>query len=131
MQKLSVDAQRANLLATRYEFNSTNVGPGPILLFNSHLDTVPPYIAPIVDVDADGNKVLKGRGACDAKGQIAAMVFAAEKLVRERPELTNEIGLLFVSDEEYTHYGMKVEVFIDDQVGFYIVIIKVPLFTGG
>ena len=34
----------------------------PRLLFSTHLDTVPPYIAPTL---ADG--VLRGRGACDAE----------------------------------------------------------------
>lgn len=47
----------------------------PRLLFSTHLDTVPPYIAPTL---ADG--VLRGRGACDAKGQITAQLAAIAAL---------------------------------------------------
>ena len=36
----------------------------PRVVFCSHMDTVPPYIAPTFEAD----RVL-GRGACDAKGQ--------------------------------------------------------------
>src|SRR3954468_711719 len=43
--------------------------------FSTHLDTVPPYIAPRRDARA-----LYGRGACDAKGIAAAMIVAAERL---------------------------------------------------
>src|SRR5437868_4602352 len=37
----------------------------PRLLFSTHLDTVPPFIAPEIRGD-----VFFGRGTCDAKGQI-------------------------------------------------------------
>src|SRR4051794_3960821 len=37
--------------------------------FSTHLDTVPPFIAPRRD-----GRVLHGRGACDAKGIAAAMI---------------------------------------------------------
>jgi acetylornithine deacetylase len=63
---------------------------------STHLDTVPPYVAPTVEGDR-----LAGRGACDAKGIAASMVFAAEGL-RAAGE---EVGLLFVVGEETCHDG--------------------------
>lgn len=44
---------------------------GTHLVFNTHIDTVPPY----VPYSRDGN-VIRGRGACDAKGPLAAMLDA-------------------------------------------------------
>jgi acetylornithine deacetylase len=63
---------------------------------STHLDTVPPYIAPSIDGDR-----LSGRGACDAKGIAASMIIAAQRL-REAGE---EVGLLFVVGEETCHDG--------------------------
>jgi acetylornithine deacetylase len=67
----------------------------PIVTFSTHLDTVPPYIAPRRD-----ERRIWGRGACDAKGIAAAMVCAAERL-RERVP----VALLFVVGEEVSHDG--------------------------
>lgn len=56
-------------------------GDGPTLMLNGHIDTVPvgdeslwPH-PPLAGVVEDGR--LWGRGACDMKGAVAAMVFAA------------------------------------------------------
>lgn len=68
----------------------------PLVTLSTHLDTVPPFIAPRLDGDR-----LWGRGACDAKGIAAAMIFAAERLrARHVP-----VALLFVVGEELTHDG--------------------------
>ncbi|MGE5927600.1 MAG: M20/M25/M40 family metallo-hydrolase, partial [Gemmatimonadota bacterium] len=64
----------------------------PLLVFSTHLDTVPPYVPLREDDD-----FIHGRGSCDAKGLAAAMVAAAERLA-ERGE--RRIGLLFVVGEE-------------------------------
>lgn len=63
---------------------------------STHLDTVPPFIAPVLDGD-----VLRGRGACDAKGIAASMILAAARL-RDRGM---RVALLFVIGEETTHDG--------------------------
>jgi acetylornithine deacetylase len=68
----------------------------PRVILSTHLDTVPPFIPPSVD----GN-LLRGRGACDAKGIAAAMMCAAERL----REQNVAVGLLFVIGEEVTHDG--------------------------
>ena len=68
----------------------------PLVTLSTHLDTVPPFIAP----RGEGGRVC-GRGACDAKGIAAAMICAAERLrARDLP-----VGLLFVVGEETTHDG--------------------------
>lgn len=70
----------------------------PDVTFSTHLDTVPPFLPPVLDGDR-----LSGRGACDAKGIAASMVLAAERLrVRGVP-----VALLFVVGEETTHDGAR------------------------
>jgi acetylornithine deacetylase len=64
----------------------------PEVVFSTHFDCVPPFIPSRV---ADGR--LYGRGACDAKGILAAQVAAAERL---RASGERRIGLLFVVGEE-------------------------------
>ncbi|MBX9927775.1 MAG: M20/M25/M40 family metallo-hydrolase [Gemmatimonadaceae bacterium] len=67
--------------------------------FSTHLDTVPPHVAPRLDAGA-----LYGRGACDAKGIAAAMMVAAEQLVAEGEE---RVDLLFVVGEERGSDGAR------------------------
>jgi acetylornithine deacetylase len=64
------------------------------------MDTVPPYIK-----SSEDKEKIYGRGACDAKGIIAAQIVAAEQL---RAEGVNEIGLLFTVDEETGSAGARV-----------------------
>jgi acetylornithine deacetylase len=61
-------------------------------VFSTHYDCVPPFMPSDV---RDGR--LHGRGACDAKGILAAQVAAAEELRRAGER---RIGLLFVVGEE-------------------------------
>jgi acetylornithine deacetylase len=65
---------------------------GPEVVFSTHYDCVPPHFGSRVD---EGR--LYGRGACDAKGILAAQLAAAERL---RAEGERRIGLLFVAGEE-------------------------------
>lgn len=78
-----VSDERVNVLA--------KVGD-PLVTYSSHIDTVPPYIAPSED-----EQNVYGRGACDAKGVIAAQVFAAQRL---RDEGLRDFGMLYVVGEE-------------------------------
>ncbi|HXY19175.1 MAG TPA: M20/M25/M40 family metallo-hydrolase [Gemmatimonadales bacterium] len=75
-------------------------GAAPRVVFASHLDTVPPFVPSSEDAD-----FLYGRGACDAKGIVAAQIAAAERL---RSEGHKGIGLLYVVDEEAGSLGAKV-----------------------
>ncbi len=77
---------------------------GPVFVVAGHVDVVPvgdeaawtraPFAAEI----ADG--VLYGRGACDMKGGLAAMVSAAIRYRRENPEAPGSIAFLVAGDEE-------------------------------
>lgn len=72
----------------------------PRVWLSTHMDTVPPFIPPTED-----DEKIYGRGACDAKGIIAAQITAAERL---RAEGINDIGLLYTVEEERSSAGAKV-----------------------
>ena len=76
-----------------------HLSDNPRVFFSTHLDTVPPFIAPSED-----EHNIYGRGACDAKGIVASQIFAAEKL---RAENVTDIGLLFTIDEEQGSTGAR------------------------
>ena len=71
----------------------------PRLVFCTHLDTVPPYIAPSFDGES-----VHGRGSCDAKGQIYAMYRACKRLEAGGK---SGFGLLLLSGEETGSFGAK------------------------
>ncbi|CAM2009227.1 M20/M25/M40 family metallo-hydrolase [Acanthopleuribacter pedis] len=70
----------------------------PRLVFNSHIDTVPPFFPATIE-----NGTLYGRGACDTKSLIAAQLLAAQELVEAGRD---DIALLYVVGEEVDHIGM-------------------------
>jgi len=70
--------------------------PSPAVVFSTHIDTVPPFIR-----SSEDDKNVYGRGSCDAKGIIAAQVFAAEQLNAGGVPA----GLLFVVGEERDSLG--------------------------
>lgn len=74
-------------------------GGRPRVVLNSHIDTVPPWFSSGEDED-----FLYGRGACDTKGVIAAMIAAGERL---RARGVNEFAFLFVVGEETDSIGAK------------------------
>ncbi|MGN0213752.1 MAG: M20/M25/M40 family metallo-hydrolase [Muribaculaceae bacterium] len=71
----------------------------PQLVFCTHIDTVPPYIAPTFD-----GTTFRGRGTCDAKGQIWSLYQACLEL--ERRGRTG-FALLLLSGEETGSFGAK------------------------
>lgn len=71
----------------------------PAVVFSTHFDCVPPFFPSRVE-----GGVLHGRGACDAKGILAAQVAAAERL---RAAGESRIGLVFVAGEERGSDGAK------------------------
>ncbi len=71
----------------------------PVVVFSTHLDTVPPYLGVRED-----DEWLHGRGTCDAKGLAAAMVSAAERLAEAGER---RVGLLFLVGEENGSDGAK------------------------
>jgi len=90
--KMPVEGARANVLAT-------SAGRGrPEIFLSTHMDTVPPFIT-----SSEDDSRIYGRGACDAKGIIAAQILAAEKL----RDLGVFVGLLFLVGEERDSIGAK------------------------
>ena len=76
----------------------------PKVVFCSHLDTVPPYIPPVVSQENGVDVRVSGRGSCDAKGQIFSMWEACLEL--ERRGYT-DFGLLLLAGEETGSFGAK------------------------
>ena len=68
----------------------------PHLVLNTHIDTVAPHIA----YERDGDTV-RGRGACDAKGPLAALLAA---FLRTEPD-GGTLTLAITPDEETTQIG--------------------------
>jgi acetylornithine deacetylase len=82
-------------------FNVYAALPGitPDVVFSTHMDTVPPFFG-----FSEDDEFLYGRGACDAKGIMAAQVAAADRL----REAGVKVGLLFVVGEERDSAGAVV-----------------------
>jgi acetylornithine deacetylase len=99
LEGLGYHVERQEVAPVRFNvFASTAMRPRVVL--STHMDTVPPFIESTED---DEN--IYGRGACDAKGIIAAQISAAERL---RAEGVEQIGLLFTVDEEQGSAGAQV-----------------------
>ncbi len=72
----------------------------PVVTLSTHMDTVPPFFP-----SREDEETIWGRGACDAKGIIAAMIAASQKLLAARKK---NFGLLFVVGEEVNGAGALV-----------------------
>lgn len=102
-ERIEVTPGRDNVLA-RYESGTS----GKTLLLDAHQDTVPTAgmtIDPFRAEIRDGR--LYGRGACDVKGGMAAMLYAFGRLVRERPPGAANVVLSCTCDEEATTTGIR------------------------
>lgn len=78
----------------------------PTILWDAHQDTVPVdgmTISPFDPVIRDGR--LHGRGSCDVKGGMAAMLSAFERLAHERPAGAANVVMSCTCDEEATQLG--------------------------
>jgi len=88
VESLDVEPHRFNVYAHWGE---------PTVTLSTHLDTVPPFFP-----SREDNEFIWGRGACDVKGIIAAMIKAAEGLLKDGHR---NFGLLFVVGEERNSAG--------------------------
>lgn len=102
-QRQTIAPMRDNILAYYEPPQATAT-----LIFEVHQDTVPtdhmtidPFAARIE------NGRLFGRGACDVKGGMAAMLTAFARLVRERPAGSVRVVLACCVDEEFTFLGVQ------------------------
>ena len=93
VERMPVEGERFNVYAR------PAIVDQPALVFSTHTDTVPPFLASSEDEDN-----IYGRGACDAKGIIAAQIAACEQL----RESGKSAGLLFVVGEERDSQGAAV-----------------------
>ncbi|SFC19229.1 succinyldiaminopimelate desuccinylase [Marinospirillum celere] len=78
---------------------------GPLLCFAGHTDVVPSgpeerWDTPPFQPEIDAEGYLRGRGAADMKGSLAAMITAIEGFLAEHPDHQGSLALLLTSDEE-------------------------------
>lgn len=98
LASLGYGVERQEIADDRFNVIATT-GESPRIVFSTHMDTVPPFIASSEDGD-----YIYGRGSCDAKGIVAAQIFAAEQL---RQSGMHNVGLLFTVDEELSSLGAQ------------------------
>ncbi|HUB32431.1 MAG TPA: M20/M25/M40 family metallo-hydrolase [Bryobacteraceae bacterium] len=89
VEMMEVEPRRANVLA--------QFGEPLTVTLSTHMDTVPPFFT-----SREDEEHIWGRGACDTKGIIAAMITAAERLLEAGER---GFGLLFVVGEERNSAG--------------------------
>lgn len=99
LESLGYQVQLQEVARDRFNVLATTGAPSRVVL-STHMDTVPPFIQ-----SSEDDEKIYGRGACDAKGIIAAQINAAEKL---RATGVQEIGLLFTVDEEQGSRGAQI-----------------------
>src|SRR5579883_2868719 len=88
VESIEVEPNRHNVLAYWGD---------PVVTLSTHMDTVPPFIP-----SREDDECIWGRGACDTKGIIAAMITAVENLLVEG---LRGFALLFVVGEERNSAG--------------------------
>jgi len=98
LQNLNYRVEKQEVAPGRFNVLATTEGK-PHVILSAHIDTVPPFIP-----SSEDDEYIYGRGSCDAKGIIAAQIFAAEEL---RATGMNDIGLLFTVDEELGSIGAQ------------------------
>ena len=103
-----IDYERQEVLPHRENLIAVAEGKDrrQTVFLESHADTVAVEgmaIAPFDPVVRDGK--LYGRGACDAKGQLAAMFTALARVLRHGPPATN-VAVIAGCDEEYQFRGV-------------------------
>jgi acetylornithine deacetylase len=98
LSRIGFETQRQPVADGRFNLLA-RAGGKPRVVLNSHIDTVPPWFG-----SREDDENIYGRGACDTKGIIAAMIAAGERL-RGRGVL--DFAFLFVVGEETDSIGAK------------------------
>ena len=101
-----LETNRANVIG-----KIEGTGDGPTLMLNGHLDVVPPgelnqWTSPPFEPRVEGERLF-GRGACDMKGGIAAILAATKSIVGRKSELRGSLLVTFVADEESMGKGVN------------------------
>jgi acetylornithine deacetylase len=98
LSRLGYTVHKMPVAHGRFNVQATLDQP-PDIVFSTHMDTVPPFIP-----SSEDNENIYGRGACDAKGIIAAQITACQRLRKEGLA----VAMLFVVGEERDSQGAKV-----------------------
>src|SRR5881394_1765049 len=98
MARMGYECRKQPVTESRFNIFAS-AGGRPRVVLNSHIDTVPPWFASSSDDD-----FIYGRGACDTKGVIAAMIAAGQRL---RAGGLRDFAFLFVVGEETDSIGAK------------------------
>ena len=98
LSRLGYDCRRQEVADARFNVFASS-GGRPRVVLNSHIDTVPPWFE-----SSEDEENVYGRGACDTKGVIAAMIAAGERL---RADGVRDFAYLFVVGEETDSIGAK------------------------
>jgi acetylornithine deacetylase/succinyl-diaminopimelate desuccinylase len=98
-------------------------GDGPVFAFNTHMDVVPAGEGwsgdPFELREREGK--LFGRGSCDAKGPLIAMVEAMRLLKAQRASWRGTLLGVFVGDEEVASEGAKHYAALRPKVDFAVI----------
>lgn len=109
-RRLGLTPQFQEVLAGRANTWAELAVPGArrTLLFEAHMDTVTlePVGAGLLEPRQENGRLF-GRGSCDTKGSLAAMLAMFEALVEEPSELNVNIILLGTVDEEHKMRGIE------------------------
>ena len=117
LTRLGFATSRQDVGPTRFNLLAL-AGGTPRVILNSHMDTVPPWFASSMD-----EEYLYGRGACDTKGIIAAMIAAGHRL---RKRGIDEFAFLFVVGEETDSIGAKAANVAFADLGSQFVVVGEP-----
>jgi acetylornithine deacetylase len=99
VEKMPVEQHKeSRSTSERFNVYACVSGQTPDVVLSTHMDTVPPFIP-----SSEDDAFIYGRGACDAKGIIAAQIAAAMKLAAQGIRA----ALLFVVGEERDSAGAK------------------------
>jgi acetylornithine deacetylase len=119
-ERQTIAAQRDNIVA-----RVSQPGSARTWLWEAHQDTVP---TDNMTIDPFGAKIengrLYGRGACDIKGGMAAMLAAFARLARERPRGAGNVIMACTVDEEHTFLG--VQRLVQDRLGADMAVVAEP-----
>ncbi len=105
-ERHEVESGRENIIARLDQ--PERADDGPILVFEAHQDTVPVdgmVIDPWQPVVRDGR--IYGRGACDIKGGMSAMLAVLSRLAEERPATMPNVVMACTINEEHGYSGAR------------------------
>jgi len=101
-----LEPDRANVIG-----RIKGTGGGPKLMLNGHLDVVPPgeldqWRHPPFEPHVEDGQLF-GRGSCDMKGGISAILAAVKSIAGSKTKLKGDLLVTFVADEESLGKGVN------------------------